>query len=65
MNYTHQNDSNTFVPLECPQLAFWKVDVDRMTFGLLFLFIPPINVKNPHLVFLTFFFHFLSKHVDF
>jgi len=57
-------DSNTFVPLECPELAFWKADVYRMTFGRLFLlFSPP--VKNTHLVFLTFYFHFPSKHVDF
>ena len=30
-------DSNTFVPLKCPELVFWKGDVDRMTFGRLFL----------------------------
>ena len=57
-------DSNTFVPLECPELAIWKANVDRVTFGRLFLLFPP-PVKNTHLVFLTFYFHFLSKHVDF
>jgi len=58
-------DSTTFVPLKCLEhIAFWKADVDRMTFGwLLLLFHYP--VKNTHLVFLTFYFHFLSKHVDF
>jgi len=30
-------DSNAFVPLKCPELAFWRVDVDRMTLGQLFL----------------------------
>jgi len=50
-------DSNTFVPLKCPELAFWKADVDRMTFGRLFLLFPP----PVHLLFLTFYFHFLSK----
>jgi len=57
-------NSNTFVPLKCPELAFWKGDVDRMTFGRLFLLFPP-SVKNTHLVFLTFYFHIFSKHVDF
>jgi len=33
-------DSNTFVPLKCPELALWKADVDRMTFGQLFLLFP-------------------------
>ena len=57
-------DSNTCVPLTCPELAFCKADVDMMTFVRLFmLFIPP--VKNTHVVFITFYFHFLSKHVDF
>jgi len=49
-------DSNTSA------LAFWKADVDRMTFGRLFQLFPPA-VKNTHLVFLTFYFHFLSKHL--
>jgi len=43
-------DSNMFVPLKCPELSFWKVDVDRMTFDWLFLLFPP-PVKNTHLVF--------------
>jgi len=57
-------DSNTFVPLTFLELPFCKADVNRMTFGRLFLLFPP-PIKNPHLVFLAFFFHFLSKHVDF
>ena len=52
-------DSNTCVPLKCPELALWKADVDRMMFDRLFLW-PPL-VKNTHLVFLTFYVHFLSQ----
>ena len=44
-------DSNTFVPLTCSELAFWRADVDGMTFGRLFVLFPP-PVKNTHLVFL-------------
>jgi len=57
-------DSNTCVHLKCPELAFWKAEVDRMMFGWLFLLLPPL-VKNTHLVFLMFYFYFLSKHMDF
>jgi len=57
-------DSNTCVPLKCPELAFWKADVEMMTFGRLFLLSSP-PVKDTPLVFLTFYFHFLSNHVDF
>ena len=39
-------DSNTFVPLKCPELAFWKADVHRMTFGRLFLLIPPSGKEH-------------------
>ena len=46
-------DSNTIVPLKCPELAFWKANVDRMTFGRLFLLFPP-SIKNTHLVFLMY-----------
>ena len=38
--------SNKFVLLECPELAFWKADVDRMTFGRLFPPPPTPPVKN-------------------
>ena len=38
-------DSNTCLPLKCPELALWKADVDRMTFGRLFLLFPH-PVKN-------------------
>jgi len=50
----------TFVLLKCPELAYWKADVDRMTFGRLLLLFPP-QVKNTHLIFITFYFHFLSS----
>jgi len=36
-------DSNTFVPLKCPELAFCKAYVDRMTFGRLFLLFTPLR----------------------
>jgi len=55
-------DSNTFVPFKCHELTFWKADVDRMKFDRLFLLFSPL-LKNTHLVFLTFFFHFLSKNM--
>jgi len=33
-------DSNMFVPLKSHELALLKADVDRMTFGRLFLLFP-------------------------
>jgi len=45
-------DYNTFVPLKCPELAFWKADVDRMTFGRRFLLSTPPSCKEH--TFLTF-----------
>ena len=39
-------DSNMFVPLKCPELVFWKADVDRMTFGRLLLLFPPSGKEH-------------------
>jgi len=36
-------DYNTFEPLKCPELAFWKADVYRVTFCRLFFYSPSVK----------------------